>query len=114
MSVSSKTHPGAREFLLLFPYYEKGTVWAAIVRAAENGPPWPYPEPSALRTFLDACCGINAMHSLGYAHRDMKVGLLVGAYVAVWFRSGVGGGGWLGESGGWREGGRGERGGGGC
>ena len=68
----SKTHPGAREFLLLFPYYERGTVWDAIVKASENGPPWPYPEPTALRVFLDACCGINAMHSQGYAHRDMK------------------------------------------
>lgn len=68
----SKTHPGAREFLLLFPYYERGTVWDAIVKASENGPPWPYPEPTALRTFLDACCGINAMHAQGYAHRDMK------------------------------------------
>ncbi|CAM9484570.1 unnamed protein product [Hapterophycus canaliculatus] len=68
----SKTHAGAREFLLLFPYYERGTVWDAIVKASENGPPWPYPEPAALRVFLDACCGINAMHSKGYAHRDMK------------------------------------------
>ncbi|CAM9826196.1 unnamed protein product [Ectocarpus fasciculatus] len=79
VSMPSKTHPGAREFLLLFPYYERGTVWDAIVKASENGPPWPYPEPSALRTFLDACCGINAMHSHGYAHRDMKpLNLLVG------------------------------------
>eukprot|EP00752_Nemacystus_decipiens_P014345 g12762.t1 len=72
VSMPSKTHPGAREFLLLFPYYERGTVWDAIVKASENGPPWPYPEPTALRVFLDACCGINAMHTQGYAHRDMK------------------------------------------
>ncbi|CAM9862295.1 unnamed protein product [Ectocarpus sp. 12 AP-2014] len=79
VSMPSKTHPGAREFLLLFPYYERGTVWDAIVKASENGPPWPYPEPSALRVFLDACCGVNAMHSHGYAHRDMKpLNLLVG------------------------------------
>lgn len=73
MSIPSKTHPGAREFLLLFPFYERGTVWDAIVRAKEEGPPWPYPEPKALRAFLDACRGVNAMHSKGYAHRDMKV-----------------------------------------
>lgn len=77
VSMPSKTHPGAREFLLLFPYYERGTVWDAIVKASENGPPWPYPEPVALRTFLDACCGVNAMHAKGYAHRDMKVNVLV-------------------------------------
>ena len=73
VSTPSKTHPGAREFLLLFPYYERGTVWDAIVKASEDGPPWPYPEPTALRVFMDACCGVNAMHSHGFAHRDMKV-----------------------------------------
>lgn len=70
----AKTHPGAREFLLLFPYYERGTVWDAIVRATEEGGAWPFPEVTALRVFRDACCGINAMHSQGYVHRDMKVG----------------------------------------
>lgn len=73
VSTPSKTHTGAREFLLLFPYYERGTVWDAIVKASEGGPPWPYPEPAALHVFMDACCGINAMHSHGFAHRDMKV-----------------------------------------
>ncbi|CAN0294389.1 unnamed protein product [Ascophyllum nodosum] len=72
VSAPSKTHPGAREFFLLFPFYERGTVWDAIVKAKEEGPPWPYPEPKALRVFLDACRGINAMHSHGYAHRDIK------------------------------------------
>ncbi|CAN0171200.1 unnamed protein product [Discosporangium mesarthrocarpum] len=68
----SKTHPSAREFLLLFPFYERGTVWDSIVEATEGELPWPYPEPMALRAFLDACCGVNALHSHGYVHRDMK------------------------------------------
>lgn len=75
VSVPSKVHAGAREFLLLFPFYERGTVWDEIVRATEEGTPWPYPEPTALRSFLDACCGVNALHSHGFAHRDMKVSM---------------------------------------
>lgn len=73
VNVPSKAHANAREFLLLFPFYERGTVWDAIVRSTEEGTPWPYPEPTALRAFLDACCGVNALHLHGYVHRDMKV-----------------------------------------
>ncbi|CAN0369274.1 unnamed protein product, partial [Phaeothamnion confervicola] len=69
MSTACKTH---REFLLLFPFFERGTAWDAIVRSQESGAPGPFPEQAALRLFCDACSGVYAMHSKGYAHRDIK------------------------------------------
>jgi serine/threonine protein kinase len=82
-SHASKTHPGAREFLLLFPYYSRGTAWDCIVAAAavetsEVGgtggasPKWPFPEVAALKVFLDACSGAAALHAAGWCHRDIK------------------------------------------
>jgi serine/threonine protein kinase len=80
-SHTSKTHPGAREFLLLFPYYSRGTAWDCIVAttvdtselgASGASPKWPFPEVTALKVFLDACSGAAAMHAAGWCHRDIK------------------------------------------
>ncbi|KAG5187516.1 kinase-like domain-containing protein [Tribonema minus] len=95
-SAASRTHPGAREFLLLFPFYARGTAWDAIVAATAaaggggggggasadggggsgggggGGGAWPFPEAAALRVFGDACAGCAALHRAGWAHRDMK------------------------------------------
>jgi serine/threonine protein kinase len=74
-SHTSKTHPGAREFLLLFPFYSRGTAWDCIVAAAAaavDTSEWPFPEVTALKVFLDSCSGAAAMHAAGWCHRDIK------------------------------------------
>lgn len=74
ISTPSKTHRGAREFLLLFPFYRRGTAWDAITAASgpEGTGSWPFPEQTALKLFKDACDGISAIHAAGWSHRDMK------------------------------------------
>ncbi len=59
--------------MLLFPFYDKGTAWDAIVNATkEDSKRWPFPEPFALQIFADACRGADALHSAGFVHRDIK------------------------------------------
>jgi hypothetical protein len=63
----------AREFLFIFPYYGRGTVWDALARALKGGGAWPYSERQALLIFMGTCMGILEMHNRGYAHWDIKV-----------------------------------------
>jgi serine/threonine kinase 16 len=72
-SQTSRQTPSAREFLLLFPFYARGTVWDAILHAQEDGRrPWPFSERDALHLFIDACAGCAALHAAGFTHRDVK------------------------------------------
>ena len=76
-STSVTTNRGGqrvREFLFIFPYYSRGTVWDAIASTISRGrPPWPFSEKVALQIFLGTCLGVQEMHALGYAHWDIKV-----------------------------------------
>ncbi len=59
--------------MLLFPFYDQGTAWDAIVNASkEDSKRWPFSEPLALKLFADACAGVDALHSAGFVHRDIK------------------------------------------
>jgi len=76
-SSSTATQRGGqrlREFLFVFPYYGRGTVWDAIASTmSSRRPPWPFSERVALQIFLGSCLGIQEMHARGYAHWDIKV-----------------------------------------
>ncbi len=60
--------------MLLFPFYDQGTAWDAIVSASKEGGSkrWPFPEPLALNLFKDVCNAVDALHSAGFVHRDIK------------------------------------------
>ncbi len=77
--------------MLLFPFYDQGTAWDAIVNTSKEGSKrWPFPEPFALKLFADTCNAVNALHSAGFVHRDIKP--LV-SYVVSVSDHGCGGGG---------------------
>ena len=80
------------EALLLFPLYANGSIvdvvtrWHSAAQAAASvlatnsrssvgvaqAQPWPFAEHEALRLFYAIAQGLQAMHTAGYAHRDMK------------------------------------------
>ena len=64
----------AKDILLLYPLCRNGSVFDAISNASSrNGQvDWPFPEPVALRHFLEACAGTNHIHKQGLLHRDIK------------------------------------------
>eukprot|EP01084_Bolivina_argentea_P278991 476879_1 len=73
MDHSTKAKQNFRECMLLFPFYDQGTAWDAIVNTSKEGSKrWPFPEPFALKLFADTCNAVNALHSAGFVHRDIK------------------------------------------
>ena len=58
--------------------YPEGTVFDATWKAMEQqrtvggSVPWPFPERELVRVGLGTALGLAAMHSKGYAHRDVK------------------------------------------
>eukprot|EP01041_Mallomonas_annulata_P003372 gene3372-6672_t len=70
-SSSSKQNNGVREVLFLFPFYATGTTWNSIEHLLQDDP-WPFPEWRALQIILDTARALQAIHSTGLSHRDMK------------------------------------------
>jgi serine/threonine kinase 16 len=62
----------AKDVLLLFPLSRSGSLFDIMERASTEGSPWPFPQETAIRLFLDACEGVHFMHKRGLAHRDIK------------------------------------------
>lgn len=68
---------GCQQMSLLFPLYTRGTAMDAIERAGGStrgpaGPPWPFPEVTAIYTIWCTAQALLAMHRSGLAHRDIK------------------------------------------
>ena len=57
------------DVLLLFPYYGDGSLFD-LVRERKAG--WPWAEDQCLLFFLACCEAVNAVHSAGFTHRDIK------------------------------------------
>ena len=57
------------DVLLLFPYYGEGSLYELVT---ERKAGWPWSEDQCLLFFLACCEAVNAVHSTGYAHRDIK------------------------------------------
>ncbi|ETW04118.1 NAK protein kinase [Aphanomyces invadans] len=61
------------EALFLLPFYDHGTLWDAILRAAnDTDQPWPFDERRILNIFQGIASGVAALHAAGFAHRDLK------------------------------------------
>ncbi|RHY32286.1 hypothetical protein DYB32_002701 [Aphanomyces invadans] len=59
--------------LFLLPFYDHGTLWDAILRAAnDTDQPWPFDERRILNIFQGIASGVAALHAAGFAHRDLK------------------------------------------
>ncbi|NWZ30200.1 STK16 kinase, partial [Asarcornis scutulata] len=58
------------EAWLLLPYVQGGTLWGEVEALREKGVSMP--EQRVLRILHGICCGLQAIHSKGYAHRDLK------------------------------------------
>mmetsp|Transcript_29318 Transcript_29318/g.38548 ORF Transcript_29318/g.38548 Transcript_29318/m.38548 type:complete len:481 (+) Transcript_29318:196-1638(+) len=67
-----KPSPGAKDIMLLFPFYVRGTIWDLMVNAQDSQRPWPFNELYSLQMFLGTCQGVAEMHQLGFIHRDLK------------------------------------------
>lgn len=74
-----------KQVLMLFPMYDKGTVWDVLetegsvlmpgyssTAPVPHMPSWPFPEAKALYIILCTAHALQFMHSKGYAHRDVK------------------------------------------
>lgn len=93
----SATKASRCEYQMLFPYYERNTLFHVLLRAETNAAEeilrrqrqsgrddgmmestkdttagWPFTESSALRIFALTCKGLASMHKAGVAHRDLK------------------------------------------
>uniref|UniRef100_U3IS16 non-specific serine/threonine protein kinase n=1 Tax=Anas platyrhynchos platyrhynchos TaxID=8840 RepID=U3IS16_ANAPP len=58
------------EAWLLLPYVQGGTLWGEVEALREKGVSMP--EQRVLHILHGICCGLQAIHSKGYAHRDLK------------------------------------------
>nr|XP_027318137.2 serine/threonine-protein kinase 16 [Anas platyrhynchos] len=58
------------EAWLLLPYVQGGTLWGEVEALREKGVSMP--EQRILHILHGICCGLQAIHSKGYAHRDLK------------------------------------------
>ncbi|XP_048664547.1 serine/threonine-protein kinase 16 isoform X2 [Marmota marmota marmota] len=58
------------EAWLLLPFFKRGTLWNEIERLKDKGNF--LTEDQILRLLLGICRGLEAIHTKGYAHRDLK------------------------------------------
>ena len=70
-SSNSRQHNNLRQVLLLFPLYSRGTIWHMIEQTGESSP-WPIQEQRAIKFLLETCRGLEGLHTVGLAHRDLK------------------------------------------
>ncbi|NWH59715.1 STK16 kinase, partial [Geococcyx californianus] len=71
LEANSMVEKGAKhEAWLLLPYVKGGTLWREVEALREKGTFMP--EQRILHILHGICCGLQAIHSKGYAHRDLK------------------------------------------
>ncbi|XP_049624334.1 serine/threonine-protein kinase 16 isoform X4 [Suncus etruscus] len=58
------------EAWLLLPFFKRGTLWNEIERLKDKGSF--LPEDQILQLLMGICRGLEAIHTKGYAHRDLK------------------------------------------
>ncbi|KAL0585837.1 hypothetical protein ABG067_004371 [Albugo candida] len=64
---------GQTESLFLFPYFDRGNLWNAIVAAKSSSSPlWPFTQRVALHLFHGICSGVLSLHRAGYCHMALS------------------------------------------